>query len=329
MLTPEFLERLWYGNHPLSTVLKPVSWLYGGFMRVRSGAYKIGILPRQSVDVPVIIVGNISVGGTGKTPLIIWLSALLKEQGHRPGIISRGYGGTTTKWPQQVRPDSNPYLVGDEPVLLARRTGCPVAISPNRYVAAKELLQYTDCDVLLCDDGLQHLALDRDLEIAVIDGDRRFGNGYCLPAGPLREPVSRLASVDMVVAKGKPGKNEFLMEYDYQDPRSLEHGNRRSIDKFANSTVHVVTGIGNPVRLYSYLRSHNISLIKHEFPDHHPFTRSDLSFGDDYPVIMTEKDAVKCMTFATENTWYIPITARFTDAFHYRLLNLLKDLFNG
>ncbi|MEX2353201.1 MAG: tetraacyldisaccharide 4'-kinase [Gammaproteobacteria bacterium] len=329
MITPEFLDRLWYGSHPLAIVLRPVSWLYAGFVRLRNLAYLIGILPRRGVDVPVIIVGNITVGGTGKTPLIIWLSALLREQGHRPGIISRGYGGKSTKWPQQVRADSNPQLVGDEPVLLARRTGCPVAVSPDRYVAAQELLEHTDCDVLLCDDGLQHQAMDRDLEIAVIDGDRRFGNGLCLPAGPLREPVSRLASVDMVVANGKAGRNEFLMEYHYEDPRCLEDGRRTAIESFSNSPVHVVTGLGNPARFHSWLRSHNISLIKHAFPDHHQYTAADLQFGDDYPVVMTEKDAVKCVAYATHNMWYIPINATFTDAFYYRLQNLLKDLFNG
>jgi len=329
MISPEFLEKLWYDRHPLTTALRPVSWLYGGFIRLRNIAYRTGVLPRQNVDVPVIIVGNITVGGTGKTPLIIWLSALLREQGHRPGIISRGYGGKSTKWPQQVRADSNPYLVGDEPVLLAQRTGCPVAVSPNRYIAACELLKHTDCDVLLCDDGLQHLALDRDLEIVVIDGDRRFGNGYCLPAGPLREPVSRLASIDMIVANSKAGRNEYLMQYEYEQPRSLLDNSSITMESFRNTPVHVVTGIGNPLRFYSWLRSQDIQMIKHEFPDHHPFSAADLQFDDNYPVVMTEKDAVKCRNFAEDYMWYIPINARFTDAFHYRLLNLLKDLFNG
>lgn len=329
MITPDFLEQLWYGNHRLSTLLLPLSWLYSLFMKIRHVAYTIGILPKRRVGVPVIVVGNITVGGTGKTPLIIWLCNYLKKQGHRPGVISRGYGGRTSRRPQQVRPDSHPSLVGDEPVLIAQRTHCPVAVSPNRYLAASELLKHTDCDVLLCDDGLQHLAMDRDLEIAVIDGDRRFGNGRCLPAGPLREPVDRLATVDMVVGTGKAGKNEFLMQYVYEDLRSIDEQKTTSIDYFRNSTVHAISAIGNPVRFHTYLRSHNIKLIKHEFTDHHLFTESDLQFGDDFPIIMTEKDAVKSRDFNISNMWYLPINAELTEAFHYRLFNLMKELFNG
>ncbi len=329
MITPDFLEQLWYGNHRLSTLLLPLSWLYSAFMQIRHLAYTIGILPKRRVGVPVIVVGNITVGGTGKTPMIIWLCNYLKKQGHRPGVIGRGYGGRPSKRPQQVRPDSHPAQVGDEPVLIAQRTHCPVAVSPNRYLAASELLKYTDCDVLLCDDGLQHLAMDRDLEIAVVDGDRRFGNGRCLPAGPLRESVARLGTVDMVVGSGKAGKSEFLMEYVYEDLRSLDEQTTLSIDSFRNTTVHVVSAIGNPARFHAYLRSHNIRLIKHEFTDHYLFAETDLQFGDDFPIIMTEKDAVKCREFNISKMWYLPITAVFTEAFHYRLLNLLKELFNG
>jgi tetraacyldisaccharide 4'-kinase len=329
MISPEFLERLWYGQHPLSVFLAPAGWLYGNFIRLRGAAYSAGILPKRRVEVPVIVVGNITVGGTGKTPLIIWLAGLLRQQGHRPGIISRGYGADTGKRPQQVRMDSNPYLVGDEPVLIAQRTGCPVAVSPHRYTAAKELLEHTDCDVLLCDDGLQHLSMDRDLEIAVIDGDRRFGNGRCLPSGPLREPPARLSSVDIIVSSGPAGRNEFPMEYVYEDLCSVATGRRTAITAFRTTTVHAVSGIGNPARFHTYLRSQDIRIIKHNYPDHHRFTAADLRFNDDLPIVMTEKDAVKCRAFATDNMWYLPINASFTDAFHIRLSNLLKDVFNG
>ena len=169
MLTPQSLEQLWHGKHPLVYLLLPLSWIYAALIDIRRFAYMAGILPVQQVDVPVIVVGNITVGGTGKTPLIIWLADYLKAKGMKPGVISRGYGGRTKKWPQQVRVDSNPSFVGDEPVLLAQRTLCPVAVSPNRFVAAKELLEHTDCDILLCDDGMQHLSLHIDIEIAVID----------------------------------------------------------------------------------------------------------------------------------------------------------------
>jgi tetraacyldisaccharide 4'-kinase len=329
MISPDYLNRLWYEDHSLSRVLLPVSWVYGSYVWLRRFCYTTGILPRRSVNVPVIVAGNITVGGTGKTPLIIWLANTLKLQGHRPGIISRGYGGNTGNRPQQVRPDSEPGLVGDEPVLIAQRTGCPVAVSPNRYRAAMELLQFTDCDVLLCDDGLQHLSMHRDLEIAVIDGDRRFGNGRCLPAGPLREPLDRLRSVDMVVSKEKAGKNEFLMQYEYEDLRSLQSGAAASIEKFRGRDVHVVSGIGNPARFHTYLRSHDIRMIRHDFPDHHRYTAADLRFDDNLPIVMTEKDAVKCQRFARDNMWYLPIQPRFTEAFHHRLSILLKEIFDG
>ncbi len=329
MINQEFMHRLWYQNHPLSTLLVPLSWVYCAALQIRHLAFITGILPSGNVEVPVIIVGNITVGGTGKTPLIIWLSNYLKDMNYRPGIISRGYGGKVQKRPQQVRADSNPFLVGDEPVLIARRTGCPVAVSPKRYIAAKELLEHTDCNILLLDDGLQHLAMDRDMEIVVIDGEKRFGNGHCLPAGPLREPLGRLSSVDMIVSNGKAERNEYLMQYEYGDLHSLHDNSTMKLENLGRQEVHVVTGIGNPSRLYSQLRSRDIRVIKHAYPDHHPFIPDDISFADDLPVVMTEKDAVKCELFAPPNSWYLPITARFTDTFEHRLAILIKELCNG
>jgi len=329
MFSHGFTERLWYKKHFLSLILLPVSWIYILYIRIRSLAYKAGLLPKYSVDMPVIIVGNITVGGSGKTPLIVWLSNFLINQGYRPGIISRGYGGNSGKWPQQVRPDSDPYVLGDEPVLLSQRTKCPVAVSADRYLAAIQLIEHTDCNVLLCDDGLQHLAFDRDLEIVVIDGDRRFGNGRYLPAGPLREPVSKLNSVDMIVSRGKTGKNEYLMEYKYGELISLRNDEKISIDTFKNQTIHAVSGIGNPVRFYEYLLSKHIQLIKHIFPDHHNYVPDDLLFNDNLPVVMTEKDAVKCRQFASTNTWYLPIEASLDEIFHHRIMILTRELFNG
>ncbi|MFT7459874.1 MAG: tetraacyldisaccharide 4'-kinase [Planctomycetota bacterium] len=330
MLSPQFLNQLWYAKHPLFYLLLPLSWLYLGFVTIRRFAYTTGVLPVQKVSVPVIVVGNITVGGTGKTPLIIWLGEYLKRQGMKPGFISRGYGGRASKWPQQVRADSNPTLVGDEPVLIAQRTQCPVAVSRNRFVAAKELLEHTDCDILLCDDGLQHLSLHRDIEIAVIDGDRRFGNGHCLPAGPLRESVRQLNKVDMIVSNAKAGKNEFLMEYvpagfiglndedKYLEPESLR-----------GKDIHAVAGIGNPQRFFSYLRSLGMRVIKHEFPDHFHYEAKDLQFADELPIVMTEKDAVKCRKFALENCWYLKIDVSISKVFEHRLNILLKDINDG
>lgn len=330
MFPDQFIEDLWYGNRRLAAVLAPLSWMYAAGMWLRRLGYTAGVLPVAELPVPVIVVGNITAGGTGKTPLIIWLAQFLKDKGFRPGIVSRGYGGRPAKTPQQVRPDSNPELVGDEPVLIAQRTGCPVAVSPQRVLAARELVRHTGCNVLLCDDGLQHYALGRDIEIAVIDGDRRFGNGRCLPAGPLREPEARLRSVDMIVAKGKAGKSEFLMEYTPLPLCSLADPLRRiNVDSLRGREVHAVAGIGNPSRFFSYLRSNELRIVKHPFPDHHPFRAADLRFGDDLPIVMTEKDAVKCRPFATDRFWYLPIDAALPAAFQHRLTVLLEELADG
>ena len=330
MLTPQFLDRLWYSNHPLSILLLPLSWLYAGYIALRRFAYLAGALPVQKVNVPVIVVGNITVGGTGKTPLIIWLGEYLSQKGKKPGFISRGYGGSSKKWPQQVRADSNPFLVGDEPVLIAQRSKCPVAVSPNRYIAAMELLTHTDCDILLCDDGLQHLNLYRDIEIAVIDGDRRFGNGRCLPAGPLREAIAQLDKVDLVVANAKAGKNEFLMEYLQSGIVSLEDDSEfLAIEELRGKDVHAVAGIGNPQRFFSYLRSMGIRVIKHEFPDHHHFESKDLDFNDELAIVMTEKDAVKCRQFKIKNCWFLKIDVEMGPTFEHRLNILLKEFIDG
>jgi tetraacyldisaccharide 4'-kinase len=324
------INRIWYGNHPLSIVLLPFGWLYCFCMKVRNFAYQIGLLQKNSVNVPVIVVGNITVGGAGKTPLVIWLCEKLMEEGYKPGILGRGYGGSTIKWPQQVRLDSDPFTVGDEAVMLAQRTGRPVVVSPNRYLAAIQLLEHTECNVLLCDDGLQHLSLERDLEIAVIDGDRRFGNGNCLPAGPMREHVSRLLSVDLIVAKHSAGKNEHLMQYRYKDMISVNNENNHiQLSSFNKMTIHAVSGIANPERFHSFLKKQGITLIKHVFSDHHQYKLQDLQFDDGLPIVMTEKDAVKCRRFSIENSWYLPIHVEFNDVFNHRITKLIREICNG
>ncbi|GJM05923.1 MAG: tetraacyldisaccharide 4'-kinase [marine bacterium B5-7] len=330
MLKKESIEHIWYTNHPLGIVLLPLSWLYSLIIMLRRLCYQSGLIAVNQIDVPVIIVGNISVGGTGKTPLVIWLADYFKKKGFKPGIISRGYGGKFSGKSQQVRPDSNPGLVGDEPVLIAQRTNCPVAIAVQRRRAAEQLIEYYDCDLILCDDGMQHYSLGRDIEIAVIDGQRRFGNGRCLPAGPLREPISRLNSVDFVVSKYIAGRHEYKMEYIYGDLVSLidpEH--TIPISGLSGQSVHAISGIGNPDRYFSYLRNNKLHIINHEFPDHYPFTKNDVNFNDGLPVVMTEKDAVKCSGFATKNHWYLPISATLPDSFTYRLEALMKDIIDG
>jgi tetraacyldisaccharide 4'-kinase len=330
LLSKEFIENVWQTNHPLGYLLLPLSWLYTLFITLRRLCYQSGLIAVNQVDAPVIIVGNISVGGTGKTPLVVLLAEYFKNKGFKPGIVSRGYGGKLSGKTQQVRPDSDPRLVGDEPVLIAKRTACPVAVAVKRRKAAEELIEYCDCDLILCDDGLQHYSLGRDIEIAVIDGQRRFGNNKCLPAGPLREPVSRLKTVDFVVSKYIAARHEYKMEYSYGDLVSLTDPDKTiPISTFIGQNVHAIAGIGNPDRYFSYLRNQKVKMIMHEFPDHHAFTAEDIKFNDGLPVVMTEKDAVKCSNFATQYHWYLPITASLPDAFSYRLDVLMKEIMNG
>ena len=323
------MERLWYGRHPLALPLAPLSWLYLLALGCRRLMYSTGILSMSRLAVPVIVVGNLTVGGTGKTPLVIWLARYLQARSYRPGIVSRGYGGVAQRQPRRVEPDSDPVLAGDEPVLLAQRTGCPVIVAPDRVKAAQTLLRQTECDILLCDDGLQHTGLARDVEIAVIDGERRFGNGYCLPAGPLREPRSRLNTVDMIVANSRAGASEYLMEYVNLPVISLDGGREVTLERFRQQTVHAVAAIGNPERFFSTLRRNGITIEAHAFPDHHGFRRADLEFGDGAAVLMTEKDAVKCRDFRLDNAWYVPIDVTLPETFGKKLLQLLEDISHG
>ncbi len=327
MSLSDLAEEVWYGGHPLSYMLIPLSWFYRFVILSRKILFSAGLLPITKLSVPVIVVGNIAVGGTGKSPLTIWLAEHLRQKGRKPGIVSRGYGGKLNQNVQQVRDDSNPLLVGDEPLMIVRNTGCPVAIGKDRSAAGKGLIEHEAVDVIICDDGLQHLALSRDIEIAVLDGFRRHGNSRCLPAGPLREPVSRLKTVDMIVANNKAQRGEYLMEYQYGQLQSVSNPDmKRDILSFENQSVHGVCGIGSPEKFFSYLRRQNLKLIKHAFSDHHHFESSDLEFGDDFPIVMTEKDAVKCEEFANDRMWYLPIQAKLSNAFIHRLDKQLEDI---
>ncbi len=330
LLSKEFIENIWYTKHPLGVLLTPFSWIYTLIIVLRRLCYQSGLIAVNQIDAPVIIVGNITVGGTGKTPLVILLAEYFRNKGFNPGIVSRGYGAELSGKTQQVRPDSDPALVGDEPVLIAKRTNCPVAIAVQRRKAAEELIEHSDCDLILCDDGMQHYSLGRDLEIAVIDGQRRFGNQHCLPAGPLREPISRLDTVDFVVSKYIAGRHEYKMEYSYGDLVSLVDSTKTiPVSSLLDQSVHAIAGIGNPDRYFSYLRNQKLKLIMHEFPDHYPYTPEDINFNDGLPVVMTEKDAVKCASYATKLHWYLPISAALPESFTYRLDTLMKEIING
>lgn len=316
------LEQRWYSG-PLPIALLPIEGLYRAITAVRRLAYRGGLFRSYALPVPVVIVGNISVGGTGKTPLTTYLVDLLKANGYTPGIITRGYGGKAKQWPQLVTAYSDSLLVGDEPVLLAQRCACPVVAGPNRVEAGLRLLNEYSCNIILSDDGLQHYRLRRQVEIVVLDGERRFGNEHCLPVGPLREPLSRLSLVDFVVANGKAMPGEVSMQLQSGDAISLLTGGTEALLAWRDKTVHAVAGIGNPLRFFNMLRSQGLDVIEHAFPDHHQFCEVDICFDDGLPVLMTEKDAVKCMGFCDETHWAVPVEARLSTGFSDKLLALL------
>ena len=318
---------IWSRRGLAASLLLPLSCMFGALVALRRWLYRNGWLRSEHLPVPVIVVGNISVGGTGKTPLTLWLAQQLKSAGYTPGIVSRGYGGTAPG-ANGVHADSDPRSVGDEPVLLARASGCPVWIGKNRAEAACALLAANpDCNIILCDDGLQHYRLARDVEIAVVDGLRGSGNGYLLPAGPLREPLSRLATVDAVVTRGGGSDATFSMSLEPAGFTNV-HDKRQVVNAgfFSGKRVHAVAGIGNPQQFFDTLSRMGIPHTPHVFADHHPFRAEDLLLAHCDAVVMTEKDAVKCETFAPENCWALRVEARVDNALYTQIAECLHRL---
>ena len=315
----------WYHRSAAGWLLWPASAAFAVLVLARRWLFRLRLLKSEHPGVPVIVVGNITVGGTGKTPLVLWIAEFLKSKGWSPGIISRGYGADGMA-PRAATIASLPDEVGDEPIVLARRSGCPVWVGPDRAAVARALrAAHPDVDVLVLDDGLQHYGLRRDVEIAVIDA-RGFGNGFLLPAGPLREPVSRLRSVDAVVSHGNHGAATASMQLEGDVAyRMTNSADRRHANSFAGAPVHAVAGIGDPARFFTYLQRFGLEIRPHPFPDHHRFRPQDLEFGDDRPVVMTEKDAVKLRHAARPNWWVLPVTARLTPAFGGWLLGRLDE----
>lgn len=331
-----FIDSVWYpsaahgrgraGGRALSVLLRPLSWLFRRIVIGRRHRYLRDVAAGNvwRPPVPVIIVGNISVGGTGKTPVVIALLEELSALGYRPGVVTRGYGGKPGKLPLLVECATSAAECGDEPLLIRVRTGCPVAVDPDRPNAVRHLLAETDVDIVVSDDGLQHYQLYRDYELAVVDGRRGLGNGWCLPAGPLREPPGRLAEVDSVLLNGgtslpeAPSASAFNLRPDVFV--RVAGGGRRSLASFVDEfgrcgVVHAIAGIGNPTRFFASLSALGLSVVGHAFPDHHHYRVADIDVTDGGPIIMTEKDAVKCRAFADERHWYLAVDAQLPASF--------------
>jgi tetraacyldisaccharide 4'-kinase len=276
-------------------------------------------------DVPVIVVGNVTVGGTGKTPLVIWLAERLRERGYRPGIVCRGYGGRAAVWPQRTTADSDALLVGDESVVLARRARCPVVAAPDRVAAVRFLLANDGVDVVLSDDGLQHYRLGRAVEIAVVDGTRGLGNGLCLPAGPLRETPLRLREVDAIVVNGGDWGHAGVFRADLvaTGVRQTTTGAMKALADFEGKHVHAVAGIGNPERFFALLEDHGLVVERHALPDHAIVRAEDLRFAEGDAVMITEKDEVKCRELAHADVWCVLAEMHLAAQDAERLLRIL------
>ncbi|MFA7487436.1 MAG: tetraacyldisaccharide 4'-kinase [Lysobacteraceae bacterium] len=332
-----WFERRWYGAAQPGVFLGALSRLFRRIAVARRERYLAALagdpsaarhLP-QRAEVPVIVVGNLAIGGAGKTPLTIALAQALSRRGFRPGVISRGYGrrGTT---PHRVQALDTPATAGDEPLLISRRAEVPVAVAARRIDAARLLTASGDVDVLIADDGLQHYALARDIEILVIDGVRRLGNARMLPAGPLREPASRRNACDFVVHNGgAPAPGEIPMRLELLHAHPLAGGAAKALETLAGQKVHAVAGIGHPERFFNSLRELGLEVEPHAFADHHTFSAADLDFSDQAPVLMTEKDAVKCTAFAQPHWYAVPASARLPEAFFDAVAARLTALQGG
>lgn len=336
----------WFDGSAAPWPARALAGAYAAVVAARASLYRRGVLRSRHPGRPVLVVGNLIAGGSGKTPLTIALVERLRAEGFQPGVASRGYGRAQAGTARWVDAATDPALGGDEPVLIARRTGAPVRVDADRVAAAAALVE-AGCDIVVCDDGLQHYRLARDLEIEVIDGRRRYGNRRPLPAGPMREPPERGERCDFRVAnlgaddvvpdaaqgdahhRAEAGFGEWPMRLASQDVVALRGARTAPLSAFAGQRVHAVAGIGDPERFFAMLRGLGIAVVPHAFPDHHRYTAADLAFGSELPVLMTEKDAVKCAALAADGLYGVPIRALLPEAFWVALLDRLHTITKG
>ena len=327
------IQQGWSEPNLVTYLLLPLSMFYRLIMSLRKLFYKKGLFGVYQAEIPVVVVGNISVGGTGKTPLTMAIVERARMLGFKPGVISRGYGGQALEWPQIVEPETSAHFVGDEAVLIARQAACPVVVAPNRGEAINLLLANNDCDIIFSDDGLQHYALDRDVEIAVIDKQRRHLNNFCLPAGPLRESTNRLLTVDIILNHVSPNdldkdfiaSSENLFRLRQTGFKSVVNDQEQILVK--NKTIHAVAGIGHPIRFFRQLRALGLNIVEHSFPDHHRYSIEDFQFSDDdSAIIMTAKDAVKCIAFAKPDWLYLAVEVEMNTLAAKNIDQTLKNL---
>ena len=338
-----FLQKHWYQLTWLSLLLLPLSVLFCLLTFIRKKFYRYGFFQKINIDIPVIIIGNISVGGTGKTPLVIWMAKLLQSNNYRPGIVSRGYGKRSGHNSSLVQDHSLATEVGDEPVIIYQHCKCPVIVDADRAHGASKLVSEHQCDIIISDDGLQHYRLERNVEVCVIDGVRGNGNGFCLPAGPLREPASRLKTVDAVIVNkpvNEPVKCfEYKNKYEMQIQESglvnvYDSHNKKDVASFQGKTVHAVAGIGNPEQFFKYLENLGMQVIRHSFPDHYCYQVDDLLFAD-HPIVMTEKDAVKLwhnkehIIPKKDQYWYLPVSVNVEQSFEEFILKKIEEKNHG
>ncbi|CAM3740368.1 tetraacyldisaccharide 4'-kinase [Vibrio aquimaris] len=325
------IHKIWFGKSLLFYIVWPLFWplsrLFGFFSRRRRHGFLSGKKASYRAPVPVIVVGNITVGGNGKTPVVIWLIEQLQAQGYKPGVVSRGYGAKAPHYPLVVEEQTSTKHCGDEPKLIYQRTGSPVAVSPNRCDAVKALLPL-DVDIIITDDGLQHYALERDIELVVVDGHRRFGNEHLMPLGPLRESTARLSEVDFIVANGGESKaGEMMMSLTPSLAVNLKTNFKAPVGQL--ESLVAIAGIGHPPRFFDTLKSLGAQpVLTQGFADHQDFDPCELHTlaSQGQHLIMTEKDAVKCSEYAEENWWYLPVTATFCHQDEAQIINKIKEV---